>query len=147
MIAATGEHKASKALKEAALVIASSPLALQLRYLQTLNAIAAEKNSTIIFPLPIDILSSGSGFSGHGSVVNKNNAIVKRWLPSLQNYPESEELCPDHQQAPPQRTKQHPAKPVPISVGPPSTVSALAAKRELEVFTPDEDFDTYSDSV
>ena len=48
----------SRALKEAAEVIAESPHALQLRYLQTLNAIAAEKNSTIIFPLPIELTSS-----------------------------------------------------------------------------------------
>lgn len=56
VIAAEGEMKASRALKEASLVIAESPSALQLRYLQTLNTIAAEKNSTIIFPLPLDIL-------------------------------------------------------------------------------------------
>uniref|UniRef100_A0A672F3C7 Stomatin (EPB72)-like 3a n=1 Tax=Salarias fasciatus TaxID=181472 RepID=A0A672F3C7_SALFA len=56
IIAAEGEMKASRALKEASLVIAESPSALQLRYLQTLNTIAAEKNSTIVFPLPIDIL-------------------------------------------------------------------------------------------
>ncbi|XP_056613310.1 stomatin (EPB72)-like 3a [Triplophysa dalaica] len=56
VIAAEGEMNASRALKEASLVIAESPSALQLRYLQTLNSIAAEKNSTIIFPLPIDII-------------------------------------------------------------------------------------------
>uniref|UniRef100_A0A3B5M4L1 Stomatin (EPB72)-like 3b n=1 Tax=Xiphophorus couchianus TaxID=32473 RepID=A0A3B5M4L1_9TELE len=57
VIAAEGEMNASRALKEASLVIAESPSALQLRYLQTLNTIAAEKNSTIIFPLPMDIIS------------------------------------------------------------------------------------------
>lgn len=56
MIAAEGEQAASVALKEAADVINSSPAALQLRYLQTLNTIAAEKNSTIIFPLPLELL-------------------------------------------------------------------------------------------
>ncbi|KAK2823522.1 hypothetical protein Q7C36_020122 [Tachysurus vachellii] len=56
VIAAEGEMNASRALKEASLVIAESPSALQLRYLQTLNTIAAEKNSTIIFPLPIDMM-------------------------------------------------------------------------------------------
>jgi len=56
VIAAEGEQKASKALKEASDIISESPAALQLRYLQTLNNVAAEKNSTIIFPLPIDIL-------------------------------------------------------------------------------------------
>ncbi|XP_048773129.1 mechanosensory protein 2-like [Ostrea edulis] len=57
VVAAEGEQKASRALKEAADVISESPAALQLRYLQTLNSISAEKNSTIIFPLPINMLS------------------------------------------------------------------------------------------
>ncbi|XP_077300151.1 band 7 protein AGAP004871-like [Arctopsyche grandis] len=56
VIAAEGEMKASRALKEASEVMVDNPIALQLRYLQTLNSIAAEKNSTIIFPLPMDIL-------------------------------------------------------------------------------------------
>merc|ERR1719295_810404 len=58
VIAAEGEHKASRALRHAAEVIAESPSALQLRYLQTLNNISAEKNSTIVFPVPVDILSN-----------------------------------------------------------------------------------------
>lgn len=57
VIAAEGEQKASHALKEAASVIQESPSALQLRYLQTLNSIAAEHNSTIIFPMPISMLT------------------------------------------------------------------------------------------
>uniref|UniRef100_A0A8D0BUM0 Stomatin n=1 Tax=Salvator merianae TaxID=96440 RepID=A0A8D0BUM0_SALMN len=56
VIAAEGEMNASRALKEASMVITESPAALQLRYLQTLTTIAAEKNSTIVFPLPIDLL-------------------------------------------------------------------------------------------
>ncbi|XP_013412687.1 mechanosensory protein 2 [Lingula anatina] len=56
VIAAEGEQKAARALKEAADVIAESPSALQLRYLQTLNTISAEKNSTIIFPLPMEMM-------------------------------------------------------------------------------------------
>ena len=56
VIAAEGEHKASRALKDAADVMSESRSALQLRYLQTLSQISAEKNSTIIFPLPIDLL-------------------------------------------------------------------------------------------
>jgi erythrocyte band 7 integral membrane protein len=88
VIAAEGEQKASRALKEASLVISESPAALQLRYLQvrpmpvpsarlranatklagyyralslspqTLNSISAEKNSTIIFPLPMDFITN-----------------------------------------------------------------------------------------
>ena len=57
VIAAEGEQKASRALKEASDIISESPAALQLRYLQTLSTISAEKNSTIIFPLPIELLS------------------------------------------------------------------------------------------
>ena len=52
VIAADGEQKASRQLKEAADIIAQSPVALQLRYLQTLTQISAEKNSTIVFPIP-----------------------------------------------------------------------------------------------
>ncbi|CAO1319797.1 unnamed protein product [Diamesa serratosioi] len=63
VIAAEGEMKASRALKEAADVMSESPAALQLRYLQTLNSIAGEKNSTIIFPLPIDLISAFMNFA------------------------------------------------------------------------------------
>jgi erythrocyte band 7 integral membrane protein len=56
VIAAEGEQKASRQLKEAADVIAQSPIALQLRYLQTLTQISAEKTSTIIFPVPGRVL-------------------------------------------------------------------------------------------
>ena len=77
VIAAEGEQKASRALREASDVIAKSSSALQLRYLQvsktkmpknifrvitnfiqTLNSISAEKNSTVIFPLPIDLITN-----------------------------------------------------------------------------------------
>ncbi|CAB4055817.1 STOM [Lepeophtheirus salmonis] len=64
VIAAEGEHKSSRALAQAAEVIAASPAALQLRYLQTLNNISAEKNSTIVFPIPIDIVSHLMGNRG-----------------------------------------------------------------------------------
>lgn len=58
VISAEGEMKASKALKEASDIIYQSPGAMQLRYLQTLHSIASEKNSTIIFPLPIELLKA-----------------------------------------------------------------------------------------
>jgi len=58
VIAAEGEQKASRALRQAADIVSESPAAIQLRYLQTLNSISAEKNSTIIFPVPIDIIQS-----------------------------------------------------------------------------------------
>ena len=56
IIHAAGEFEASKKLSEAANVIAKEPTTLQLRYLQTLTEISVEKNSTILFPIPIDIL-------------------------------------------------------------------------------------------
>ena len=59
IIAAKGELDASMALKQAADVMAESSGALQLRYLQTLTEISAERNSTIIFPLPMDVLPLG----------------------------------------------------------------------------------------
>lgn len=61
VVAAEGEMKASRALKEAADVLTESPTSLQLRYLQTLHAISEEKNSTIIFPLPMDLVRSMGG--------------------------------------------------------------------------------------
>lgn len=56
IIAAEGEFQASEKLSQAARVISSEPSALQLRFLQTLSEIASEKNSTIIFPLPIELI-------------------------------------------------------------------------------------------
>ena len=57
VINAEGEFQAAARLAEAAVIIAKEPTALQLRYLQTLVEVAAEKNSTTIFPIPIDLLS------------------------------------------------------------------------------------------
>ncbi|MBK6006443.1 slipin family protein [Ramlibacter ginsenosidimutans] len=56
VIHAEGELQASYKLAEAAEVLARQPQALQLRYLETLTVIAADKNSTIVFPLPLDII-------------------------------------------------------------------------------------------
>lgn len=58
IIHAEGEFQASQKLADAAKVIASQSQTLQLRYLQTLTEIATEKNSTIIFPIPIDLIKS-----------------------------------------------------------------------------------------
>jgi regulator of protease activity HflC (stomatin/prohibitin superfamily) len=56
IIHAEGELLASEKLAQAGRIIASEPITIQLRYLQTLTEIGTEKNSTIIFPLPIDML-------------------------------------------------------------------------------------------
>jgi regulator of protease activity HflC (stomatin/prohibitin superfamily) len=58
VIHASGEFEASKQLTQAAQALQAEPVAIHLRYLQTLTEIAAEKNSTIIFPLPIDFMSA-----------------------------------------------------------------------------------------
>ncbi len=56
IIAADGEFQASERLREAAEVMSREPISLQLRYLQTLSEISTENNSTIVFPLPIDLI-------------------------------------------------------------------------------------------
>ena len=58
VIHAEGEFQASQRLADAADIIAKEPVTLQLRYLSTLTEIAADKNSTIVFPLPMDIISA-----------------------------------------------------------------------------------------
>ena len=57
VVHAEGELQASHKLSEAAAVIASNPIALQLRFLQTLTEVAVDKNSTIVFPIPMDLLT------------------------------------------------------------------------------------------
>ena len=57
VIHAEGEFQASQKLADAAKVIQEHPMALQLRYLQTLTEVASEKNSTTIFPIPIDLIA------------------------------------------------------------------------------------------
>jgi len=63
VINAEGEYQASEKLMEAAKVLAAEPIAIQLRFLQTAAEIAAEKNSTILFPLPIELLKFFEGNS------------------------------------------------------------------------------------
>jgi regulator of protease activity HflC (stomatin/prohibitin superfamily) len=63
IINAEGEYAASERLKSAANIMAQAPAALQLRYLQTLTEIAAEKNSTIIFPLPMELMRAFMGMT------------------------------------------------------------------------------------
>jgi len=58
IIHAEGELQASEKLSQAARIMAAEPITIQLRYLQTLTEIGTEKNSTIIFPLPIDLIGS-----------------------------------------------------------------------------------------
>jgi regulator of protease activity HflC (stomatin/prohibitin superfamily) len=64
IIHAAGELEASEKLSRAAGVIATQPIAITLRYLQTLTEIASEKNSTIVFPLPVEMLNILKRFTG-----------------------------------------------------------------------------------
>jgi regulator of protease activity HflC (stomatin/prohibitin superfamily) len=57
VIHAEGELQAAEKLAQAAEILAKQPQAIQLRYLETLTVIAADKNSTIVFPLPMDIVA------------------------------------------------------------------------------------------
>ncbi len=72
VIAAEGEQNASNALRRAAEVITQSPIAIQLRYLQTLTQIASEKNSTIVFPVPLEMLSFLANKSASSAINVKN---------------------------------------------------------------------------
>jgi regulator of protease activity HflC (stomatin/prohibitin superfamily) len=63
IINADGEFQASQKLAEAATVLAKEPITITLRYLQTLTEIGAEKNTTIVFPLPVELLSAFLGKS------------------------------------------------------------------------------------
>ncbi len=63
IIASEGELQASQKLAEAAQVMASQPISVQLRFLQTLSEIAVEQNSTIVFPIPIELFRAIAGFT------------------------------------------------------------------------------------
>ena len=78
VIHAQGELEASQQLAAAAAVIGSQPATLQLRYLPTLTEIAVEKNSTIIFPLPMDLLAGLLNFpqSSNGHVTIETTSPV-----------------------------------------------------------------------
>jgi regulator of protease activity HflC (stomatin/prohibitin superfamily) len=84
LIHAQGEFQASQVLADAAKIIASEPVTLQLRYLQTLTEIAVEKNSTIVFPLPIDTIkpffeaASPAGANGASTPVPPRPAPTQR---------------------------------------------------------------------
>jgi regulator of protease activity HflC (stomatin/prohibitin superfamily) len=64
VISAEGEYQASERLKDAAAVMSQEPITVQLRYLQTLLEIGSANNSTIVFPIPIDLLTALSKLAG-----------------------------------------------------------------------------------
>ena len=88
VIHAEGELQASAQLAQAANVISSQPAALQLRYLQTLTEIAVEKNSTIIFPLPLDLVEPILSTLKHASAAAENgdgsHNTIPPYVPPMQ---------------------------------------------------------------
>src|SRR5579859_777242 len=78
IIHAEGELQASTQLAQAAAIIGAQPSTLQLRYLQTLTEIAVEKNSTIIFPLPIDLIEPLLGIMKHRAEATSVNGYEGR---------------------------------------------------------------------
>ncbi len=82
IIHAAGELEASVKLAEAASIIGSQPATLQLRYLQTLTEIAVEKNSTIIFPLPIDLIEPLLGIARRAAAADAVDGYER---PSVQH--------------------------------------------------------------
>ena len=91
IIAATGEFQAATKLAEAAAVLSREPAAITLRYLQTLIEIGVEKNTTIVFPLPMDLLGGlaarlgGSGALAALAVPSSTNASVAPASPAAGN--------------------------------------------------------------
>jgi len=86
IIHAEGELQASTQLAQAANVIGSQPATLQLRYLQTLTEIAVEKNSTIIFPLPIDLVEPLLGILRHQAGASSVNGYEEGSAPPTNGY-------------------------------------------------------------
>ena len=86
IIHAEGELQASAQLAQAAQVIGSQPATLQLRYLQTLTEIAVEKNSTIIFPLPIDLVEPLLGIMRHYAGASSVNGYEEGSAPPTNGY-------------------------------------------------------------
>ena len=83
VVAAQGELNSARALKEAAEVISHSPTALKLRYLQTLNVISDEKGSTIIFPMPMDVVGSVGGEVSDAQMGVGGDEVVECWCNRL----------------------------------------------------------------
>ncbi len=74
IIHASGEFEAAQQLQEAAHTIAMEPVTIQLRYLQTLTEIASEKNSTIVFPIPLDFFRAFGIFAGDSRSAESHKA-------------------------------------------------------------------------
>jgi regulator of protease activity HflC (stomatin/prohibitin superfamily) len=121
IIHAEGEFQASQQLANAADIIANEPVTLQLRYLQTLTEIATEKNSTILFPFPIDIVRPFLGMLGTSEEMELKKAAVVR--PDTAKLPPRQPAQLPTQQAQPQPQAQRldPATGQPVRTEAPQT--------------------------
>jgi regulator of protease activity HflC (stomatin/prohibitin superfamily) len=81
VIHAEGEYEASRRLAEAGAVMAAEPTTLQLRYLQTLTEIASERNSTVVFPIPVDMITMFLQRAGVTLGAGGGNGGAKREIP------------------------------------------------------------------
>jgi uncharacterized membrane protein YqiK len=97
VIHAEGEFEASKRLAEAGQVMSDTPTTLQLRYLQTLTEISSEKNSTVIFPIPVDLVTMflegrgrGDGANGGGGGSTRREIPARAEAPSESAQPPAE---------------------------------------------------------
>lgn len=111
IIHAEGELQASAQLAQAANVIGSQSSALQLRYLQTLTEIAVEKNSTIIFPLPMDLIQpliesmnrSNMNTAAPVEPQHQNGSLAQPYTPPVARQPEPVPVHAPQQQVPPRQ--------------------------------------------
>ncbi|HEX6817887.1 MAG TPA: slipin family protein [Ktedonobacterales bacterium] len=83
VLLAQGEYQAAQTLADAAALISTEPAALQLRYLQTLTEIAVEKNSTIVFPLPIDLIEPFQELMQRAAQSGKNGKAAQPATPQV----------------------------------------------------------------
>ncbi|VDP65100.1 unnamed protein product [Echinostoma caproni] len=149
VIAATGEQEAARSLKKAARVIATSPMAFQLRYLQTLCAISAEKNSTIFFPVPIDIMQHLGNFGSCGGYtpaasLRTVNGWVQNQIPPGKSITLSTKETVKGIDKEPTETQHIVSKPGDKESG---RVAEVTDSSKEEVFWAHDDTDEHSDTV
>ena len=117
IINADGELQASERLAEAGRIMSETPATLQLRFLQTLSEVATEKNSTIVFPVPIDLLSlvadtmnqnlnGGNGNGGNGGGSNLGRRVRVGAGPPADGDP-ADALTPPAAEPPPLEAGSH----------------------------------------
>jgi regulator of protease activity HflC (stomatin/prohibitin superfamily) len=87
IITADGEFQASKRLSEAASVMAQTPAALQLRLLQTMVEVAAERNSTLVLPFPVEMLRYFDAIATGSSATARDDAVARSEVPAAPDRP------------------------------------------------------------